>query len=865
MRQPTKFGKYLLLERIAVGGMAEVFTAKAFGVEGFERLLAIKKILPTMGEDAEFISMFVDEARIAVQLSHANIVQVLELGKHDENLYIAMEYISGRDLRQLIERFRKRQQPMPIPQAALIVAEVCEALDYAHRKKDATGRPLGIVHRDVSPQNVLVSFDGEVKLIDFGIAKAESRLQKTQAGILKGKFSYMSPEQVKGQPIDGRSDIFAAGILLWELVCGEKLFTGDSDFAILEKVRNGIVPAPRSVTRTVPEGLEKVILKALANDPNQRYQAASELHDDLMRFTFLGDMVYGHRQLAEWLREEFAQDHEKEQARLRGWLEVGQGEVTPSDPHRSRKELPRIIPKDVGVTPMDAFPGPALLNAIEAQSSEPTQQFRIVADKDTLVAPPTPPKGVTPVPRPPPDSHELPTMKMDEDALVQAEKEFAARQAAQQAAMGISVAFGEDDRTEVDPPAKTPSVPPPAPEPPKAAKPASVPPPEVQPPKPAPPATQQLKVAAPQPLAFDLSEERTGAPRKMRSSPMARPVKAQQQQQQAAKASRRWMLYVAGPLVLAVLVVLWFVLQPEEVRPGKIVVTPSPSVTAELFIDGKPSGPLPPFVHVVAAGSHRIEVRADGYKPFSTRVDVPSSGRPLEIDAQLVSDGPMQVEGVVLTQPKPEQAPEPEKKEPEPAKKKHFWTKAPPPKPEPPPPRQPVVVVEKMPEPPPQTVVVVDRQPRLRIVTDPPGAEVRVDGKVVGTSPVTTGPLDPGPYHPVIATLDGYAPSRKAAKLDPTGTTEVRLQFEMEAPAVAEASPAPTAGVGYLTAATKPAARLTIDGRDTGRWTPVPPANPIALPAGAHTIVFETADGRRLEEQLEIEAGKTSRVIRSLP
>ena len=320
MRQPTKFGKYLLLERIAVGGMAEVFVAKAFGVEGFERLLAIKKILPTMGEDAEFISMFVDEARIAVQLSHANIVQVLELGKHDENLYIAMEYISGRDLRQLIERFRKRQQPMPIPQASLIVAEVCEALDYAHRKRDATGRPLGIVHRDVSPQNVLVSFDGEVKLIDFGIAKAESRLQKTQAGILKGKFSYMSPEQVKGQPIDGRSDIFAAGILLWELVCGEKLFTGDSDFAILEKVRNDIVPAPRSVTRTVPEGLEKVILKALSNDPNQRYQAASELHDDLMRFTFLGDMVYGHRQLAEWIREEFAQDWEKEQARLRGWL-----------------------------------------------------------------------------------------------------------------------------------------------------------------------------------------------------------------------------------------------------------------------------------------------------------------------------------------------------------------------------------------------------------------------------------------------------------------------------------------------------------------------------------------------------------------
>src|SRR5438067_1378389 len=147
MRHPTKFGKYLLLERIAVGGMAEVFVAKAFGVEGFERLLAIKKILPTMGEDAEFIRMFVDEARIAVQLAHANIVQVLELGKHEERLYIAMEYVSGRDLRQLMERFRKRQEAMPLPQVCLIVAEVCEALDHAHRKRDAQGRPLGIQGR----------------------------------------------------------------------------------------------------------------------------------------------------------------------------------------------------------------------------------------------------------------------------------------------------------------------------------------------------------------------------------------------------------------------------------------------------------------------------------------------------------------------------------------------------------------------------------------------------------------------------------------------------------------------------------------------------------------------------------------------
>ncbi len=819
MRQPIKFGKYLLLERIAVGGMAEVFVAKAFGVEGFERLLAIKKILPTMGEDAEFISMFVDEARIAVQLSHANIVQVLELGKHDENLYISMEYISGRDLRQLIERFRKRQQPMPIPQASLIVAEVCEALDYAHRKRDASGRPLGIVHRDVSPQNVLVSFEGEVKLIDFGIAKAESRLQKTQAGILKGKFSYMSPEQVKGQSIDGRSDVFACGILLWELICGDKLFTGDSDFAVLEKVRNGVVPAPRSITRTCPEGLEKVILKALANDPNQRYQTASELHDDLMRFTLMGDMVYGHRQLADWLRGEFRADWEKEQERLRGWVDAGhdeKSEVTPSDPLRRRDVPAAVVAGGLAATPRDPFPGPALLNAIEAASSEPTQQFRVVPDQDTLVLPPTPPKGVTPLPRPlplpQPNAQELPTMKMDESALVEAEKQLAARQAA-------GTLFSDEERTTEDPPRfeSTNS---------KNAQNAQnakqqQPPPDVSGPKAAALATQQFKVKTPAVMSplFDDSKEHTGAPRPLRGSLMVKPVKGQPWPPVAKR--RRSMLYLGASLFLVAAAALWLAMMaPEEVRPGKVIITPSPSVTADLLIDGRPSGQLPPFVHVIAAGKHKIEVRAEGYKPFATTVQVPSGGRPLEVDAQLAQDGPMQVEGVVLTQPRPGSPAEVAAQRgqgPAPAKKKHGWGQkappAPPRTPEPPPDPAPEknVQIAQIARPAEKPVTVVDNSPRLRVVTDPPGAEVRVDGELVGTSPVTTGMLDPGSYHPVIATL------------------------------------------------------RTIDGRDTGRWTPVPPANPIALPAGAHTIVFETADGRRLEEQLQIEPGKTARLIRSLP
>ncbi|MBX7114070.1 MAG: protein kinase [Myxococcaceae bacterium] len=308
MKKPIVFGKYLLLERVNVGGMAEVFIAKAFGVEGFERILAIKKILPTMAEDVEFITMFIDEARISVQLNHANIVHIHELGKHDDAYFIAMEYVSGRDLRTLLERYRRRKEVMPTAQAVLIASKLCEGLDYAHRKKDARGQDLGIIHRDVSPQNILVSYEGEVKIIDFGIAKAANRSQKTQAGILKGKFGYMSPEQVRGLPIDRRSDIFAVGVMLYEMLTGEKLFVGESDFSTLEKVRDADVPPPSKYNPNIPRGLENVVMKALARETSDRYQWASDLQEDLMRFLLSGEAIYSAKHLAAFMKEAFAED-----------------------------------------------------------------------------------------------------------------------------------------------------------------------------------------------------------------------------------------------------------------------------------------------------------------------------------------------------------------------------------------------------------------------------------------------------------------------------------------------------------------------------------------------------------------------------
>ncbi len=316
LKKPVPFGKYYLLERINVGGMAEVFKAKTFGVEGFERLLAVKRILSNIAEDEEFISMFIDEAKIAVQLQHANIAQIFDLGKVDGSYFIALEYVNGRDLRSIFDRMRSRGESLPIAMACWVMMQVCEGLDYAHNKRDGQGRELHLIHRDISPQNVLIGYDGEVKLIDFGIAKAAGKASTTQAGILKGKFGYMSPEQVRGLPIDKRSDIFAVGIVLYELLTGERLFVGETDFSTLEKVRNVEIVPPSAYNKKIPPELERLILKALARDPEDRYSNAIDLHDDLQSFLYSIGEFYSRKDLSAWMKKTFAAEIEEDNAKL---------------------------------------------------------------------------------------------------------------------------------------------------------------------------------------------------------------------------------------------------------------------------------------------------------------------------------------------------------------------------------------------------------------------------------------------------------------------------------------------------------------------------------------------------------------------
>lgn len=299
---PVLYGKYQLLELLARGGMAEVFKAKAHGVEGFEKILVIKRILPELSENPRFVEMFINEAKIAVGLSHANIVQVFDLGVADGSYFIAMEYVAGMDLATLLKASAKLERTMPSDLAAYVVSELAKGLDYAHRRRDAEMRPMNLVHRDVSPQNILASHEGEVKLTDFGIAKARTQAQAaTEMGVVKGKYAYMAPEQVSGGKLDARSDVFAAGVLLYEILTGVNPHRGASAYETLARVRSGDVQPIRELMPDIPEELERVVTTAMARNPEDRFQSAGHLYEALIQYLYGSGRRVSARDLADYM------------------------------------------------------------------------------------------------------------------------------------------------------------------------------------------------------------------------------------------------------------------------------------------------------------------------------------------------------------------------------------------------------------------------------------------------------------------------------------------------------------------------------------------------------------------------------------
>jgi eukaryotic-like serine/threonine-protein kinase len=280
--------KYRVIRKLAAGGMAEVFIGEAESLQGFTKRVAIKRVLPHLAENQKFLAMFLDEARLSLRFNNANVVQTFDIGRSGTTYFIVMEFVDGTDLKTLCENLRNSGEALPLELALFIIIEACRGLAYAHGMQDRNGEPLHIVHRDVSPPNILLSKQGEVKIVDFGLAKATSQLENTDPGVVKGKFAYLSPEVAFGKSADHRADIFALGIILWELLTGKRLFLGENDYQTVELVRRGYIPSLSELNPKVPPQLEQIVRSALAFESSDRFQGCNDFAEALAGFLFEG-------------------------------------------------------------------------------------------------------------------------------------------------------------------------------------------------------------------------------------------------------------------------------------------------------------------------------------------------------------------------------------------------------------------------------------------------------------------------------------------------------------------------------------------------------------------------------------------------
>ncbi|MFI5288491.1 MAG: serine/threonine protein kinase [Polyangia bacterium] len=326
---PTRFGKYDLLALLATGGMAEIWLARVSGAAGFEKLVVIKRLLDQLTVNPEYIEMFLDEARINARLSHTNVVQVLELGQVEGKYFMAMEYVAGLSVAQVGKRATQRLGDVPQEVACGVVAQACAGLHHAHERAQPDGTPLGIIHRDVSPQNLILTFEGLVKVLDFGIAKAEGRTTQTRAGLVKGKSAYMSPEQCLGLPLDRRSDVFALGIVLFELATARRLFKRQNSYQTFEAITRAEVPGPRTLNPKIDGGIETVILRALAKRPEDRFESASEMQDALDLAMHKAGLRGSRSDLEKFVEKTFAREMDEQRRLL---MQAERGELGGQNP-----------------------------------------------------------------------------------------------------------------------------------------------------------------------------------------------------------------------------------------------------------------------------------------------------------------------------------------------------------------------------------------------------------------------------------------------------------------------------------------------------------------------------------------------------
>jgi serine/threonine protein kinase len=926
MRDPIPFGKYVLLERISVGGMAEVFKAKSFGVEGFEKLLAIKRILPSLAEDGDFIDMFIDEAKICGQLNHANVCQIFELGRVEDSHFIAMEYVWGKDLLQMQNRFRKLRQTMKPEMAGYIASKMCEGLDYAHKKKDATGKALGIIHRDISPQNILVSYEGELKIIDFGIAKAAVRSSKTQAGVLKGKFGYMSPEQVRGLPLDRRSDVFAIGTILYELLVADRLFVGESDFETLERVRNVDVPPPSKNVKDCPPELEKIILKALAKDVEDRYQWASEMQEELQAFLMSRDPVFTAKNLSQWMREQFAVEYKREQEVLEEQRKVSRELLKAGDrPARGNT--------GAGPAPLPASPMKPLDPVKITGTMAPMQMAEVAGaiggsgPRPSLAAQ----EGGT---------SELSVTDLfgEEEGEMEGEKTtvslppgFSQEQAQNGVAAELpaqSTMILSSSNPQVELPAQSTRIL-------DNSK-------QTQMPKVGPQASTMMAETPAAVLQVLQNQQQPSVMVQQYSPPVSVPVpqilggmpagtgQVMMPNQTApspvlpAAKSGLWkdVLIGVGVAVVVVAGVLGGrALFSRGPGKGTLVVMTNPAHAAQVIVDGQKRGQLSPGTPLtlkdLTAGQHAVVVQGSDGSEYKQTVAL-AAGDVSVITASLASAPAVGTGNLLLRIPAPngdaqvyvDGAQMSEWKRPialradaaheirvtKPGTKEAHLS-----------------VTLKAGEDATRDVLLETALGKISIVSDPPAAEVMVNGKKAGLTPVTVNDLDTSRPAKLTVRHHGFASISKTVNFDKglEQTFEIKMvasaddgMAEKEAPAPKEAketkekptqvasAPKPllsmeddepaekphplkekgaepkalqpaTSDPGFLVANTQPWAKVIIDGKDTGKTTPIAPRSKIPLKPGKHVVTF-VANGKKFNFDVTIKSNEDTRLIKQL-
>ena len=861
MDRVIPFGKYLLVDRIAVGGMAEVYTAKSFGVEGFEKILAIKRILPTMAEDQDFIQMFINEAKIAGQLTHANVCPIYELGKIGESHYIAMEYVWGKDLLQIMNRFRKMRKQMPPSMAAWIVAKMCEGLDYAHRKKDRNGKPLAIIHRDVSPQNCLVSYEGQVKMIDFGIAKAASNTTKTQAGVLKGKFGYMSPEQVRGLPVDHRSDIFAVGTCLYEMLTTERLFVGESDFSTLEKVRNAQVPPLSLQVPDVPKELEQIVMKALSRDVDDRWQSAADMQEALQRFIARERPPFGTSKVAAWMRTAFAPEMAKEKVRIDAFAKIGPPAAPPPPPPRhsapvDEDDEPEELAGEATVmsaSPYDSMVEGGSHEAAEIQeqatqiffSAEESEEEATGAAKLKMMPPAAAPMRVAPpsVVQSPPRPVGLPPPSV---------RTFGPpgggmRNSAQQ----VTLPQGIQGVAAPNPILNAPQGPP-------------QPPMQQQQQQQQPMQHPQQGFANPpiDPLGAAMEGQAYGQQQGQPSFAQPSGLRGRTDTMQIdAPADRprksRGVLYAVlgvgglGTLVAAAAALFFMFGRGPEVGTIEVRAIPAEAATAEVLLDGVTRGNAPVRLGGVPVGEHTLVVRHPGFQDVTRPISVTANGTAY-LDVALTAAVAVVATPVVTAPIAPQVAAPP------PEVLAAAAAVVPAVDPALAVPAAPVVEPIAAPAPvAPAPVVAPDPAP-VAAPTPAPAARP-APAPTTASRPAPAPTPAPAARTPTSAQARTRAPQPEpepAPAATPRRTTPTRVTPTTTAPTRAGA-----AAQGTLLIQTIPWARVIIDGRDTGRNTPV---RDLRVSAGSHRIGLRTADGNTTEITVEVTPNEVTRVVRQL-